>query len=540
MEQPATHTLGQDNITGRIFGQAFEIHNPVFLISACSVALFVILALAAPETAASTFGWLRSTLTSNFDWFFIVSADAFVIFCIAIALSPWGKIRIGGADALPDFSTSAWFALLFAAGVGIGLMFFGALEPVFHMGVSSPLNTPPLLDEHGGIIAANVEQAKRMGLGATMYHWGLHPWAIYGVVALALALASYNRGLPLSIRSAFHPLFGDRVWGPLGHLIDTLAVFAALFGLATSLGLGAQQANAGLHHVFGVPSSAWVQVLLIVGITCLAITSVVRGMARGVKLLSQINVVLAGLLMLFVLFAGPTLSILQDFSRGLLTYAENLPALSSPVGREDTAFREDWTSFYWAWWIAWSPFVGLFIARVSRGRTVRQFLLCVLIAPTLVSCLWVSVFGGIAIEQVLSDTSSAVRANVIDNYDLPIALFSMLEGLPLSTLTAILSIFLIVIFFVTSSDSGSLVVDSITAGGKLDGPMPQRIFWCVFQGVVAIVLLLGGGLEALQAMAISIGLPFTLVLILMCVAITRALATEARQDAATAETIRRD
>ena len=523
------HRLGQDNITGKLFGQAFDIHNPVFLISASSIFLFVLLALAMPETAAGLFGWLRSTLTSNFDWFFILSADAFVLFCVAIALSPWGKVKIGGADAVPDFSTTSWFALLFAAGVGIGLMFFGALEPVFHMGVSSPLNTPPLLNDQGVIIAENVMQAKRMGLGATMYHWGLHPWAIYGVVALALALAAYNRGLPLSIRSAFHPLFGNRVWGPLGHVIDTLAVFAALFGLATSLGLGAQQANAGLHHVFGVASAPWVQVLLIIAITSLAITSVVRGMVRGVKLLSQINVVIAALLMLFVLFAGPTLAILNDFLNGFVTYVQKLPALASPIGREDTAFREDWTSFYWAWWIAWSPFVGLFIARVSRGRTVRQFMLCVLVAPTLVSCLWVSVFGGVAIEQVLSDANGPVRANVIDGYDLPIALFSMLQGLPLATLTAIVSIFLIVVFFVTSSDSGSLVIDSITAGGKIDGPMPQRIFWCVFQGAVAVALLLGGGLESLQAMAISIGLPFTLVLILMCFAIVRALSLESRQ-----------
>ena len=312
----------------------------------------------------------------------------------------------------------------------------------------------------------------------------------------------------------------------MGHVIDTLAVFATLFGLATSLGLGAQQANAGLQHVFGVPSNAWVQILLIIGITALAITSVVRGMVRGVKLLSQINVVLAGLLMLFVIVTTSTLAVLDDLLVGVTSYAREFLNLSNPVGRDDHVFREDWTSFYWAWWIAWSPFVGLFIARVSKGRSVRQFILVVLLAPTLVSCLWVSVFGGVAIEQVLSDEASPVRANVLEAYNLPIALFSMLEGLPLSTLASIVSIFLIVIFFVTSSDSGSLVIDSITAGGKIDGPMAQRLFWCVFQGAVAIVLLLGGGLEALQAMVISIGLPFTLVLLLMCVAILAALVKE--------------
>ena len=367
-----------------------------------------------------------------------------------------------------------------------------------------------------------------MGLGATMYHWGLHPWAIYAVVALALALAGHNRGLPLSVRSAFHPLFGDRVWGPLGHAIDTMAVFATLFGLATSLGLGAQQANAGLHHIFDIASNVWVQSLLIVCITAIAIASVMRGMVRGVKLLSQINLVVAALLLLYVLSVGPTKAIFGDLFRGMLSYVQELPSLSNPVGRSDDAFREDWTSFYWAWWIAWSPFVGLFIARVSKGRSVRQFMLCVLLVPTLVSCLWVSVFGGVAIEQVLTQADSAVRANVIEGYDLPIALFSMLQGLPLATVTAIVSVLLIVIFFVTSSDSGSLVIDSITAGGRTDGPMPQRIFWCLFQGAVAIVLLLGGGLEALQAMAISIGLPFALVLVLMCVAVVLALAHESR------------
>lgn len=526
MKQSASHRAGQDNIAGHLLGYAFEIHNPVFLISACSVAVFVLLALFAPELAANTFGWLRTTLTSNFDWFFIVAADVFVLFCIGVALSPWGKVRIGGENATPDFSFAAWFALLFAAGVGIGLMFFGALEPVYHMGVTQPLDAPALFDQNGNIIAENTAHSKRLGLGATMYHWGLHPWAIYAVVALALALAAYNRGLPLCIRSAFHPLFGDRVWGPLGHLIDTLAVFATLFGLATSLGLGAQQANAGLQHVFGVPSNAWVQILLIMGITSLAITSVARGMVRGVKLLSQINVVLAGLLMLFVIVTTSTLAVLDDFLVGVTSYAREFLDLSNPVGREDHVFREDWTSFYWAWWIAWSPFVGLFIARVSKGRSVRQFILVVLLAPTLVSCLWVSVFGGVAIEQVLSDETSPVRANVLEAYNLPIALFSMLDGLPLSTLASIVSIFLIVIFFVTSSDSGSLVIDSITAGGKIDGPMAQRMFWCVFQGAVAIVLLLGGGLEALQAMVISIGLPFTLVLLLMCAAILAALVKE--------------
>ena len=523
------HTIGENNIAGRIFRYAFDIHNPVFLVAAVGVVAFVLGTLAQPQAAEAAFGWLRSTLTQSFDWFFMLSADLFVLFCLGLLASPWGGVRIGGRSAVPDYGFGAWFAMLFAAGVGIGLMFFGVLEPLYHMGVSQPLGAPKAFAVSGEAAVGKVVEAKHLGLAAAMYHWGLHPWAIYGVVALALALAAYNLGLPLTIRSAFHPLFGERVWGWPGHLIDTLAVFAAIFGLATSLGLGAQQVSAGLSHVFGAPETVGVQVLLIVGITAIALISVVRGMERGVKRLSQINVALAGLLLLFVLCAGPTLRILGDFASGAVAYLREMPALSNPFGRSDDLFRWEWTSFYWAWWIAWSPFVGLFIARVSKGRTVRQFVVCVLLAPTLVSSLWVSVFGGAAIDQALNDPGSGVHAHVIDSYNLPMALFAMLDGLPWAGITATLSILLVVVFFVTSSDSGSLVIDSITAGGKVDAPMPQRVFWCIFQGAVAIALLLGGGLYALQAMAISIGLPFTLVLLLMCWAIVRALRGELRR-----------
>lgn len=517
------YRVGQDNVVGRVHRYAFDVHQPVFLISAAGIVAFVVLTLLMPERAGAAFGWLRSTLTRNFDWFFISAGNLFVLFCLGLALSPWGKVRIGGPDATPDYGFMAWFAMLFAAGVGIGLMFFGVLEPVYHMGVTQPLGVPGAFAPTGEVLADNVAPAKSLGLAAAMYHWGLHPWAIYGIVALALGLAAYNLRLPLTIRSAFHPVFGDRVWGPVGHAIDILAVFATMFGLATSLGLGAQQASAGLEHVFGLPASPAVQVVLVVLITAVALTSVVRGLRRGVKLLSLFNLTLAGLLLLFVFLAGSPPRLLQDFGQGLLTYILQGPALSNPVGRSDDLFRQEWTSFFWAWWIAWSPFVGLFIARVSKGRTVRQFMACVLLAPTLISLFWVSTFGGVAIEQALNDPDGGVRANVIHSYNPPIALFAMLEGLPLATLTSIVGIVLVIVFFVTSSDSGSLVIDSITAGGKVDAPMPQRVFWCIFQGAVAIALLLGGGLHALQAMSISIGLPFTLVLILMCWAIVQAL-----------------
>ncbi len=523
------YEIGQDNLEGQVGPFGFDIHNPVFMISALSIVAFVFYALALPEQASSLFGAMRPWLTSTFDWFFMSAANLFVIFCLALIVSPYGAVRLGGTDAEPDFTYMGWFAMLFAAGMGIGLMFFGVLEPVYHMAVSQPLGTPSPFDADGNLIPENVARAKEMGLAATIYHWGLHPWAIYAVVALALALFSYNKGLPLTIRSAFYPIFGEKVWGWTGHIIDIIAVFATLFGLATSLGFGAQQANAGLNHVFGVPIDTTVQIILITLITGVALFSVLRGLDGGVKLLSEINMGIAALLLLFVLFAGPTLMIFTDFAQGLLAYAKDIIPLSNPIGRTDDSYRDGWTAFYWAWWISWSPFVGMFIARVSRGRTVREFIICVLLIPSLVCVLWMAVFGGVAIDQVISDPAgSMVKAQVIDSYNPPLSLFAMLDGLPLASITSVIAIVLVIVFFVTSSDSGSLVIDTITAGGKVDAPVPQRVFWATFEGAVAIVLLIGGGLSALQAMVISTGLPFTLVLLVMCWAIWKGLRTEPR------------
>ena len=480
------YEIGQDNVEGQVGPFGFDIHNPVFVISGLSIVAFVFYALALPEQAAGVFGWLRPFLTSTFDWFFLGAANIFVLFCLFLIVSPWGGVRLGGADATPDYGYLGWFAMLFAAGMGIGLMFFGVLEPVYHMTFSEPLGVPSPFDADGNIIPENVEAARTMGLAATIFHWGLHPWAIYAVVALALALLTFNKGLPLTIRSAFYPIFGERVWGWTGHIIDTLAVFATLFGLATSLGFGAQQANAGLEYIYGVPNSVTVQVLLITGITAVALVSVVRGLDGGVKVLSEINMGVATLLLAFVLLAGPTTVILGDFVSGLGAYALDLVALSNPIGREDTGYSQGWTAFYWAWWISWSPFVGMFIARVSRGRTVREFITCVILIPSLVCVLWMAVFGGTAIDQVLTDPgTSAVKAQVIDAYRPELSLFAMLEGLPLAAITSTIGIVLVIVFFVTSSDSGSLVIDTITAGGKVDAPIPQRVFWCTFEGAVA-------------------------------------------------------
>ncbi|RBI85804.1 BCCT family transporter [Rhodosalinus halophilus] len=526
------YEIGQDNIEGKVGPFGFDIHNPVFVISGLVVVAFVAYALIAPQQASDFFGWLRPALTSSFDWFFLLSANVFVIFCLFLIVSPWGSVRLGGAEATPDYGYAGWFAMLFAAGMGIGLMFFGVLEPAYYFATpwgDAPLGTVRPFTEDGQLIEANVEEARRMALAATSYHWALHPWAIYAVVALALALFSYNKGLPLSIRSAFYPILGERVWGWWGHIIDTVAVFATLFGLATSLGFGAQQANAGMNYIYGIPNNVTVQVILIIAITAVALVSVLRGLDGGVKRLSEINMILAFLLLLFVLFAAGAGTILSEFVAGLGAYAREVVPLSNPFGREDLGYMQGWTAFYWAWWISWSPFVGMFIARVSRGRTVREFITCVLIIPSIVCILWMAVFGGSAISDMIANPqTSAVKANVIDTYSPELSLFAMLESLPLAAITSTLGIILVIVFFVTSSDSGSLVIDTITAGGKVDAPVTQRVFWCTFEGLVAIALLIGGGLTALQAMVISTGLPFTIILLLICWAIVRGLIAEKR------------
>ncbi|MCV6824523.1 MULTISPECIES: BCCT family transporter [Halocynthiibacter] len=522
------YEIGQDNVEGAVGPFGFDIHNPVFMISGIAVVAFVFYTLALPEQSGALFSWLFSTVTKGFDWFFIGSANLFVIFCFVLIVTPWGSVRLGGVDATPDYSYIGWFAMLFAAGMGIGLMFYGVSEPMSHYSSSMGGTTV----ENGvrtdwaplGAAAGDSAESIRLGMAATIFHWGLHPWAIYAVVALALALFSYNKGLPLTIRSAFYPIFGDAVWGWVGHCIDILAVFATLFGLATSLGFGATQANAGLNDLFGLPIGPTTEVILISLITAIALISVLRGLDGGVKVLSEWNMGLAFLLLGFVLLVGPTIYLIKLFFSSLGAYLTYLPALANPIGREDVNFSQGWTSFYWAWWISWSPFVGMFIARVSRGRTVREFVICVLLIPSLVCVLWMTVFGGTALYQVVNDGYTTAQEAPLE-----LKLFKMLDVLPLAGITSLIGIVLVVVFFVTSSDSGSLVIDTITAGGKIDAPVPQRAFWCVFEGAVAIVLLLSvGGLQSLQSMVISTGLPFTIVLLLMCIAIMKGLNNERR------------
>ena len=506
------YEIGQDNVTP--FGM--DIHNPVFFTSSILILLFVILTLLFPENAKELLNGAKVWSINNFDWFFMTSANIFVLFCIALIFLPVGKLRLGGQEAKPEFSRMSWLAMLFAAGMGIGLMFWSVAEPVaYYTGwFETPLG-----------VEANSKEAIHAAMGATMYHWGLHPWAIYSIVGLSLAFFAYNKKLPLTIRSVFYPLLGDKIWGWPGHIIDLLAVLATIFGLATSLGLGAQQASSGLHYLFDISEGITTQISIIVVVTMIAIFSVIRGVNGGVKVLSNINMIIAFLLLFFVLFAGSTLNLFTTIFTTTVDYVNYIIPLSNWIDRQDTNWLHGWTVFYWAWWISWSPFVGMFIARISKGRTVREFISAVLIIPTLITIVWMSVFGGSALEQV--NLEIGALSNGISNVSL--SMFQMLENLPFASITSFLAIVLVLVFFITSSDSGSLVIDSITAGGKTNAPVTQRIFWAILQGFIAGALLYIGGKEALQALqagAVTTGLPFTAVLLIMCVSLYKGLANE--------------
>ncbi len=515
------YELGQDNIQWK----GLDLHNPVFVISASLILLFVAWALVFPATASESLGTLRSGILNGFDWLFLSASNLFLVFALALIVLPVGKIRLGGEDATPDFSNLSWFAMLFAAGMGIGLVFWSVAEPVgyFTGSAASPLG-----------IGEMSEDAKAAALGATMYHWGLHPWAIYGIVALALAFFAYNKGLPLTLRSSFYPLLGDRVWGWPGHLIDIMAVLATIFGLATSLGFGAQQATSGLVFLFDLPPGLRTQIFIIAAVTLVALASVLRGIHGGVKVLSNINMLMAFALLVFVMIAASLLSVLGHMEAIASGYLQYFLPLSNPIGREDDAFYHGWTIFFWAWWISWSPFVGMFIARVSYGRTIREFLTVVMLVPVLVTMVWMGTFGGIGIEQA-TDGIGELAGGITDS---SLAMFQMLTHLPMTEVTSFLAIVLVLVFFITSSDSGSLVIDSITSGGKTNAPKAQRVFWVMTQGSIAAVLLALGGstvLGALQAGAISTALPFTLVLLLMCVSLAMGLVHERKLLAAIAQ-----
>lgn len=489
----------------------FDVHKPVFFPAAVLIIAFIVITLSVGEPMEVFFDEAQAAITENTGWLLVLSVNIFLIFGLMLAVSPMGKIRLGGQKAKPEFSTFAWFSMLFSAGMGIGLLYFSVAEPIMHFA------TPPLDN-------SSPREAAQAAFEFTFLHWGIHAWAIYAMVGLSLAFFTFNRKLPLSIRSVFYPLIGDRVHGWIGDVIDIVAVIATLFGLATSLGFGVQQVAAGLHHLFDLPNETWFQVLLIALITGAATVSVVLGLDKGVRVLSELNIRIGVVFLLLVLFLGPTIFLLDSFTQNLGAYLQDFFVISTwTESYQGTEWQHAWTLVYWAWWISWSPFVGLFIARVSKGRTVREFILGVMLVPSLLSFFWMTVFGGSAIHL---DMMGASQIGEAVSKDVSTALFVMLEGYPLSFWTSLVGIVLVTSFFVTSSDSGSLVIDSITAGGKLDAPVGQRVFWALTEGAVAATLLLGGGLKAMQTAVISTGLPFALLLIVMCVSLYKGLQNE--------------
>lgn len=506
------YEIGQDNVD--VLG--FDIHNPVFFLSAGLVLLFSVATLLFPETANTWLTTAQGWTLRSFDWLFAITPIITFLACVWFAVTPLGTIRIGGVDAKPEFGLLSWIAMLFAAGVGIGYMFYGAAEPLgyYTNWAGAPYDVEP-----------NTPDAKRLAMSASIFHWGIFAWAIYAVVGLSLGFFAYNKGLPLTIRSAFYPIFGERIWGWPGHIIDLFAVISTIFGLATSIGLGATQATSGLAYIFGFTPSIPIQIGVIGLISAAAVLSVLRGLDGGVKLLSNINMSLAFALLVFVVTFGAGLSVFPAIGQNFVNYIGDIPKLTNWIGRDDTAFFHDWTIFYWAWWVAWAPFVGMFIARISKGRTVREYILVVLTAPFVIGMIWFTAFGETAITQYengIGDIAGGVASSSL-------VLFQMLDNLPIALVTSIIAIILLLVFITTSADSGALVVDAITAGGKTDAPTAQRVLWALMLGLTSSALLFGGGAQALrslQAGTITAALPFTFILLACCFSLRVGLRNE--------------
>lgn len=501
------------------------LHPPVFYTAAAFILLIVAFAIFTPDTAESVFGVMQSWILEHASWFYILVVAIILLAVVFVAISRYGDIKLGPDHSQPDYRNVTWFAMLFSAGMGIGLMFFGVAEPIMHF-IDPPIGVP-------GTISSAREAMK-----ITFFHWGLHAWAIYAVVGLILAFFSYRHGLPLTLRSSLYPLIGDRIYGPIGHAVDIFAIIGTVFGIATSLGLGVAQINSGLNHLFGLPVNIPVQIMLIIGATGLATISVASGLDRGIRILSETNLALAALLLLFVLILGPTVFILQTFVQNTGSYISDLVnSTFNLYAYEPNEWIGGWTLFYWGWWIAWSPFVGLFIARISRGRTIRDFVRGVLFVPAGFTLLWMTVFGDTAIHFILFDGIKGF-AEVVQQ-DSSLALFAFLEQLPLASITSMIAIVMVLVFFVTSADSGALVVDLLASNGAEGSPVWQRIFWSTLSGVVAISLLLANGLEALQTATIASALPFSIILLLALWGLFKALKLDATKQRIRFQTITR-
>tara|TARA_B100001765_G_scaffold121533_1_gene75985 strand:- start:41 stop:1627 length:1587 start_codon:yes stop_codon:yes gene_type:complete len=508
-----TSISGERRANTQFFG--LDINLPVFAISSGLAIFFSAFVLIFPEKSS----FLTNTMDFVVDWFgtlFTLSMSAITLIIFFLIVSPFGKIRLGGKDSVPEFGFVSWVCMLFAAGVGIGMTFYGAAEPLsYYTGVfGTPLNVSP-----------ESEEAYRLAFSATIFHWGLNAWSVYAIVGLSLAFFCYNWKLPLTIRSIFYPLLGKRIWGWQGDVIDIIAVLATLFGLTTSLGLGARQATSGLDYLNIAPDTLLTQSLVIMFITAVVIFSVYRGLDKGVKVLSNINIGLGLVLLAFIVLAGPTSKIIMAYGKNLIFYFQDIVRLSDWNRPDDLEWYHNWTIFYWAWFISWSPFVGMFIARISKGRTIREFLSVVMLVPLLFCTIWFTSFGETAIFQFQEGLGNL--SEPVD--EISLVLFYMLDNLLFPIVASIFSLFMLVLFFVTSADSGSLVINRITSGGKANTPAIQRVIWAIIQGLVAIALLVGGGsvaLEAIQSGSISMALPFVFILIAATISLLRGVYIE--------------
>ncbi|MGP7735440.1 BCCT family transporter [Oceanimonas smirnovii] len=490
---------------------------PVFIPAVIVIALMVIGTMSNPQLAGDIFSSTLAYITRSFGWFYMLSVAIFLVFIVSIAFSRWGNIRLGPDHAEPEYSFPAWFAMLFSAGYGIALLFFGVAEPVLHY--AAPPEGPAL----------TVDAAKQ-AMQIAFFHWGFHIWAIYGLVGLALAYFAFRHGLPLSMRSTLYPIIGEKIHGPMGHTVDIFAILGTLFGIATTLGLSVAQINAGLNYLWPeIPVNTTVQIIAIVAITGLAILSVVAGMDKGVKRLSILNMVLAISLMVFVFAVGPTIFILNTFMQNTGSYLSNIVERTFNLQAYTASdWIGNWTLFIFGWTIAWAPFVGLFIAKISRGRTIRQFVVGVMVVPTIFTFLWFSVFGDTALHLIMVEGYTALIDEV--QTDHAIALFKLFERLPLTSIVSFITVVLIITFFVTSSDSGSLVIDSLASGGAQHTPAWQRVFWASTEGIVAAALLLAGGLGALQTASIVSALPFAIIMLIAAIGMWRALIIEGHHE----------
>lgn len=519
------HHLGVDDsaLVGQ-HGLFRDVNPPMATLSKSIILAFVLFTVADVDFAAKVFSATQHWIQSNLDWFYILSMCLFIGFTFWLMLSKYGSIRLGKDFDEPEFSYFSWFSMLFGAGMGIGLLFWSIAEPTYHM-QSNPFLAP---DTANTIAGANT------AMQVTFLHWGLHGWAVYAIVALALAYFSYRHDLPLTIRAALYPVFGHKIYGWRGHLADLLAVFGTVFGVATTLGLGAGQINAGLHYMFGLPIGTTTQVFIILVVSVVATLSAVSGVGKGIKILSELNMWLSILLISIFVLAGPTVFLLGFFITNLGDYLVNFIPMGFWVDpAPDGQWQGWWTVFYWGWWIAWAPFVGMFIARVSKGRTIREFCLGVLLVPTLVTFFWMSIFGGTGMFMELFADGGVGTGGIINavNEDISKPLFVVIEQLNLGIFTkivAFISTVLIITYFVTSSDSGTLVITTLISMGKEEPPVSYRIFWGMSEGVVAAVLLIAGGLKALQTASLAAGLPFAFIIFLMMYSLVKALKADAQ------------